>query len=76
MWWNLIIGIVLLIIGYLIMPKPKAAKPPEVTEMDGPTAEAGRTIPVLFGDITMKSPNFLWWGDKYYVQKKEKVPKK
>lgn len=76
MFWNIILGLALLIIGYVIMPKPAAQKPAEVTEMDGPTSQAGRPIPVLFGDITMKSPNFLWWGDKYYKKEKQRVSKK
>lgn len=71
MFWNIIIGLALMVIGYLLMPKPKKAKPPEVTEMEGPTAEAGRPIPVVFGDYTISSPNFLWWGDKVYVNRSE-----
>lgn len=69
MIWNIIIGLGLMILGYLLMPKPKAQKPDEVTEMEGPTSEAGRPIPVIFGDITVELPNFLWWGDKRFYER-------
>lgn len=75
MWWNLILGLALMILGYVLMPKPKVAKQ-EITEMEGPTAEAGREIPVLFGDMTIKSPNYLGWWDKQYKKRKQKSGKK
>lgn len=73
---GLIVGLALMIIGYLIMPKPKANKPEQMSEMDAPTAEAGRPIPVMFGEMLIKSPNFLWWGDKYFVKKQRNGKKK
>ena len=76
MIWNILIGLGLMILGYLLQPKPKAQKPAEVTEMEGPTAEAGKPIPVIFGDIWIKSPNYLWWGDKGYAQRSQKAKKK
>jgi len=51
------------IIAYVIMPKPKLPKPPAAKDWDLPTAEAGRPIPVIFGTLTVKSPNVLWYGD-------------
>lgn len=64
-WWlSLIIGLVLSVVSMLLAPKPKKVKPPEVTEMEDPTAEAGRPIPVVFGTLTIKSPNILWFGQK------------
>lgn len=61
---QLLVGIVLQVIGYMLTPKPKKQKPPTVEDMKSPTAEAGRPIPVVFGSITVKSPNLLWMGDK------------
>lgn len=61
---QLLLGIAFQILGYLLAPKPKKEKPPAATEMDAPTAEAGRPIPVVFGTMLVKSPNFLWWGEK------------
>jgi len=73
---NLLVGLVLMIAGYLLQPKPKPNKPAEVTEMEGPTAEAGKPIPVIFGDIWVKSPNYLWWGDKTYASRSQRTKKK
>lgn len=48
----------------LLVPKPKKTKPPETTDMENPTAEAGRPWPVVFGTVTVKGINCLWYGDK------------
>ena len=69
---QLIVGLVLMVISYLIMPKPKPDDS-AITEADNPTADAGRPIPVLFGTKTIKSPNCLWFGDKQYVKRKVKA---
>jgi hypothetical protein len=61
---ELIFAVVMLVVSYALMPKPKQPKPEAAKEMDNPTAEAGREIPVLFGELTVKSPNCLWFGDK------------
>ena len=60
----LLIGLALNVVAYLLMPKPKQAKPEAAKDMESPTAEAGREIPVVFGEMTIKSPNCLWFGDK------------
>ncbi|MDQ0317728.1 hypothetical protein [Amorphus orientalis] len=73
---GLLLGLALMIIGYVLMPKPKGPKPPAVTELEGPTAEAGRPIMVIFGEVTIKSPNFLWWGNKYHVKRSRRTGKK
>jgi len=65
MWFlQLLIGLAIAVIGYLIMPKPKPPKPPAVKDMESPTAEAGRPIPVVFGSITVKGGNFLDYREK------------
>jgi hypothetical protein len=65
MWlFSLLIGIAVTVVAYLLMPKPKAPPPPAVQDMDNPTAEAGRPIPVVFGTLTVKGTNILWYGDK------------
>jgi len=69
---QLIVGLALMVISYLIMPKPKIDDS-AITEADDPTADAGRPIPVLFGTKTIKSPNCLWFGDKQYVKRKVKA---
>ena len=63
-WIQIAIAVATLIISYLIRPKPKKEKPPEVQELKLPTAEAGKPIPVLFGRMKVRSPNVLWFGHK------------
>ena len=65
---QIIISIVLALLSYLFAPKPKSPKPESAAEMENPTADAGRPIPVVFGTITIKGPNFLWYGDKKVVE--------
>lgn len=62
---SLLVGLVLNVVAYLIAPKPKQAKPAAAKDMDDPTAEAGRPIPVVFGTVTVKGLNTLWFGNKY-----------
>lgn len=60
----MLVSLAISVISYLIMPKPKAAKPQAAKDMDNPTAEAGREMPVIFGTLTVKSPNVLDFTDK------------
>lgn len=66
-FWFLIqlaLGVALMIIAYALMPKPKVEKPAASSDLENPTAEAGRPIPVVFGTMKVKGGNILWYGDK------------
>lgn len=76
MIFQIILGLAMLILGYLLMPKPKKAKPDAVTELESPTAETGIPIGVVFGDIVSTEGNFLWWGDKGYSKHEKESSKK
>lgn len=54
----------MLILSYLLTPKPKGPKPPSVDELDEPSAEAGKPIPKVFGSMMLTSPNLLMYADK------------
>lgn len=58
------ISLALSIVSYLLTPKPKMAKPEAAQDMDDPVAEAGKPIPVVFGTVTVKGLNVLWFGEK------------
>lgn len=60
----LLLAIAFNVLAYLLMPRPKKDQPEEVKDMENPTADAGRPIPVVFGTVTMKGLNVLWFGDK------------
>lgn len=63
MWPNVIYAIVMLALSYALRPKPPQPKPPALQDLDVPTAEQGRPIPVVFGTVRVKGPNVLWYGD-------------
>lgn len=45
------------------MPKPKSQPPVELSNINVPTAEEGRAIPVVFGTRVIEGPNVVWYGD-------------
>lgn len=65
---TLLLGIALQILGYLLAPQPKREKPAAAQDLQDPTAEAGRPIPVLFGTMTITGVNVLWFGDKKVIE--------
>lgn len=69
----LLLGLALNVIAYLIMPKPKKEKPEAAKDLDDPVAEAGKPIPVVFGTMTVKGLNILWFGNKQTVEYDSKV---
>lgn len=69
---QLLIGLALNIVAYLIMPKPKAPQPPETKDMENPTAEAGRPLPVAFGSLRVQGLNIIYYGEKATVMRELK----
>lgn len=60
---ELIVMVVLDVVAYAITPRPKAPKPDAVQEAEAPQASAGAPIFVVFGTVTVKEVNVLWYGD-------------
>lgn len=75
---QLLIGLVINIIAYLIMPKPKQPRPEAAKDLENPVAEAGKPLPVVSGSVTVKGMNILYFGENRTVNRtiKEKAPKK
>lgn len=69
---QLAIGVALAYVSFLLAPKPKQPKPPSTEDLESPTAEAGRPIPVIFGSLTLQSPNNIGFWDKESVTRKMK----
>lgn len=63
MWWYVAAFVVGLVVAYAAAPKPKSSPPAELGDIDAPTAEEGREIPVLFGTRDINGPNVVWFGD-------------
>lgn len=76
MWWFVVVWVVSLVAAYSMMPKPQSAPPAGIGEIQAPTAEEGREIPVLFGTREIKGPNIVWYGDLKAVAVRKKGGKK
>lgn len=59
-----VVSVALNVIATLLLTRNNEQKPDSAQEMEDPTAEAGKPIPVPFGTITVKAPNVLWFGEK------------
>lgn len=63
-WVAIVVAVASVALSFLLRPKIKKPKPDAVKDLEDPTSEAGRPIPVVFGTITVKGLNLLWFGDK------------
>ena len=63
MWWYIAVFVVALVVAYAMAPKPQSQPPAGLGDIQAPTAEEGREIPVLFGTRRLKGPNVVWYGD-------------
>lgn len=61
---QLVVGVALQVIGYLLMGQAKKTKPDTVKDLENPTAEAGRPIPVIFGQMEVTGVNVIFFGEK------------
>lgn len=75
-WWYVAVFIAALVVSYLMTPKPQSQPPPGIGEVEAPTAEEGREIPVLFGTRYISGPNVVWYGDIKTVAIRKKGGKK
>ena len=62
-WWYVATFVVALVLVTALAPKPQSAKPAGLGDVQAPTAEEGREIPVLFGTRLCRGPNIVWYGD-------------
>lgn len=65
-----------LVVAYTMAPKPETRPPAGLDEIQAPTAEVGREIPVLFGRRKLEGPNVVWYGHLRAVAIKKKGGKK
>ncbi len=68
----LVVFIVAAYVAVAMAPKQAVPKPASLEDFNMPTAEPGRPIPVVFGTVTLKSPNVVWYGDLMSVPIKTK----
>lgn len=56
--------VVALVLAYALRPEQKTPKPPSLDQIEGPMAEEGPSIPVIFGTVKLTQPNSVWHGDQ------------
>lgn len=61
---QIIVALVMMIASYLLTPKPKTNSDSDPGSLDDPQASAGTPVKRVFGTITIKDPNVLWYGEK------------
>lgn len=76
MWWYLAVFVVALVAAYALGPKPQSQPPAGLGDIQAPTAEEGREIPVLFGTRDLRGPNVVWYGHLRTVAIRKKGGKK
>ena len=75
-WVYAIVYLVLIVVAIAMIPKPQVQPPAGFDDIQVPTAEEGREIPVLFGTRDLRGPNIVWYGDFEAVAVKKKGGKK
>lgn len=70
-WWYIAVFVVALVVAFAMAPNAQQQSP-AIQEVEAPTAEEGRAIPVLFGTRDIKGPNVVWYGDVKAVAIKKK----
>jgi len=75
-WVYALYFVVALVISYSLTPKPQNAKPAGLDEIQVPTAEVGREIPVLFGTREGSRVQLRRYGDLRTVPVKKSGGKK
>lgn len=71
---NIVVGLAMQILGYLIMPKAKQELPSE-SELDEPTVQS-KPISRVWGSVTIESPQIIGKWDKQLIKRKAKMDKK
>lgn len=73
---QLLVFVVSALIQAALAPRPPQPKPATISDFDVPTAEEGRPIPVVFGEVLLLGLNVVWYGDLYAEPIKTKGGKK
>lgn len=75
---QLIVALVLLVATYVITSltmKTQNQAPAALSEWDFPQFEEGTEQPVVFGDVWLKGPFILWYGNYRTIKIKSKSKK-
>lgn len=77
-WTYFVYWIVTAVLAYALTPRPKIENQPPagLGDIQAPTAEEGREIPVLFGTRDLDAPNCVWYGHLRVIPIRKKGGKK
>lgn len=73
--WNIIFYLIVIILAIYLSSSKKGGpepRPASLEDVEAPTADQGRAIPVVFGTMVVKAPNIVWYGDLKYRQVKDR----
>jgi hypothetical protein len=64
-WFALLVWAVTTVAFEIIRPKPKFedARPAALGDFQFPTVTEGRAVPLVWGQVKLKAPNVIWYGD-------------
>ena len=63
MFEYIVVALVIGALSYILAPKPPKPEPHSLDQFDVPVVDAGKEIVVVFGDVWLKDPNVVWYGD-------------
>lgn len=55
--------VIALVVSAVLAPKSPQPTPPSLDDVEAPTADEGRPIPVIFGTVWITGPNVIWYGN-------------
>lgn len=63
MVWNYVaIWVITTLISYALAPRPEGPKPAKFKDIEVPSVDEGRDIPVVFGRMRL-APHVAWYGN-------------
>ena len=74
-WLTFFLFVGSFVVGELLRPRPKVdtPQPSGLGDINLPTADATRVIPIVYGTVLLRGPNTVWYGDLYASPIKQKV---
>ncbi len=63
MWVYVFVLGLSIVLSIAMRPRPQSQKPPALADFSVPTAEEGREVLVIFGEVWVDDPNVLAYGD-------------
>lgn len=76
MWWNLLLGIVLNFVSFLLRPKPEPPPASTLADVNIPITKEGTEFGKVYGTVWIDSALIHWYGDFKSVPIRKKSGKK